>query len=197
MSKMSFKIVLFTIMSISQAAIAGIEIIQDGKVYRCEERGPGNPGGTVDCANRAYSGPYNKEESVRLCQGARNDGPALCGIKAYNGAFNKAQSIDLCIGSRNEAPADCAQLAYSGPFSASESVQLCSRGGTTQRAECAVKAYNGPYSKAEAIELCSSGRERLVMRSLKLMEDSSDLKAPIKNIKIQLNKLELPKELSN
>lgn len=76
-------------------------IQKDGKNYLCQSTGGNpspnpNPGGAVDCANKAYSGPFSKDESMTLCQGARDVGPAECALKAYSGPYSKAESIKMC-----------------------------------------------------------------------------------------------------
>ena len=88
------------------------EIIKDGKNYVCTPKDmpqpPPNDGGAIACSNKAYAGPFNKEESIRLCSRALDEGPADCGIKAYAGPFMKDEGIQLCIGTRKVlGPADC------------------------------------------------------------------------------------------
>jgi hypothetical protein len=130
------------------------DIVKDGRTYTCRAQTPSSPGGSVDCANKAYSGPFNRDESLALCQGAYDTSPADCANKAYSGAFNKQEAISLCIGARSVGPADCANKSYSGPFNKDESVTLCKNDGSIARAECAIRAYSGPYSKEQAIQLC-------------------------------------------
>jgi hypothetical protein len=134
------------------------EIIQDGYRYRCNAvgGGGGNPGGAIDCVERAYSGPFSREESTQLCTGAVNTGPADCGLMAYSGPFSKPEALMLCTRAYSTGPAECAKMAYAGPFSKDESLSLCTRSGSTENARCAIRAYAGPYSKEEAIRLCRS-----------------------------------------
>lgn len=54
-------------------------------------------------------------------------------------------------------------------------------------ADCAIKAYSGPYSREEALKMCKE-QPMLVMRSLKLIEESADLKLKVDMIK---NKIQL------
>ena len=91
-------------------------IIRDGQEYLCEQRTPGTPGDSVACANKAYQGPFSREESQQLCAGARSVAPADCGIKAYQGPFSKVEAVQLCTRARTIGPADCGIKAYQGPF---------------------------------------------------------------------------------
>lgn len=163
-------------------------IIKDGKNYVCTSTDtpqppPPNNGGTIACGNKAYSGPFSKEESIRLCSGALDTGPADCGIKAYAGPFNKEEAIKLCIGTRKAlGPADCGIKAYAGPFNKVESIRLCEVTGTTEVAQCAISAYAGPYNKEESIQLCRQNA-MLVMKALKLIEQSDDAQLKIRAMK--------------
>jgi hypothetical protein len=112
-------------------------IIQNGKEYTCTPSTAENPGGAIECAEKAYAGPFSKDESTRLCQGASGVGPAECALKAYAGPFSKDESIELCI-----------------------------RTGTVANADCAIRAYAGPYSKDEAIQLCKVGAPALMLKAL-------------------------------
>lgn len=170
------------LLAASLAQADSFTVIRDGKNYLCEEQDPViDPGGNLRCVDKAYSGPFSKDESIRLCAGAHDESPALCAVKAYNGPFSKEESIGLCIGARNMGPAECAVKAYNGPFSKVESLNLCER-GTLANAECAIKAYAGPYSKEESIRLCKSN-PALVLRSLQLLEQSSDIQEKIRSMK--------------
>jgi hypothetical protein len=170
------------LLAASFAQADSFTIIRDGKNYLCEEENPViDPGGQVKCIDKAYSGPFSRSESERICAGAHDEGPALCAIKAYGGPFSKEESIGLCVGARNVGPAEYAVKAYSGPFSKTESLNLCER-GTLANAECAIKAYAGPYSKEEALRLCKSN-PALVLRSLNLLEQSSDIQEKIRSMK--------------
>ena len=84
-----------------QAHADSFTIIKDGKNYVCTStetpEPPPNTGGAIACGNKAYAGPFSKEESIRLCSGALDVGPADCGIKAYAGPFNK-EEIAYLIG---------------------------------------------------------------------------------------------------
>ncbi len=53
-------------------------------------------GGQIKCIDKAYSGPFLKAESERICAGAHDEGPALCAIKAYGGPFSKEEALRLC-----------------------------------------------------------------------------------------------------
>jgi hypothetical protein len=132
------------------------EIVQDGYRYRCTAINNGNPGGVIDCVERAYRGPFTRDESTQLCTGAINTGPADCAINAYSGPFTRSESLALCTGAYSADPSECAKMAYSGPFTRDESLQLCRRTGTTENAQCAIRAYSGSYSREEALRLCRS-----------------------------------------
>jgi hypothetical protein len=121
----------------------------------------GNPNGVIACAEKAYAGPFSRDESTRLCQGARSVAPADCALEAYAGPFSKVESIEMCIRAVSTAPIDCFNKAYSGPFSKANSIGLCKGAHSTGPAECAVKAYAGPFAMEEAIRLCSSPRSGL------------------------------------
>ncbi len=162
-------------------------IIRDDKQYLCEQQGAIDPGQAADCATKAYSGPFSKDESVRLCQGARSVAPADCAIKAYSGPYSRDEAIQLCQRAKTLGPVDCATKAYGGPFSRLESISLCQGNGTLANADCAIKAYSGPYSREEALQMCKE-QPMLVMRSLKLIEQSADLKQKVDMIK---NKIQL------
>lgn len=157
-------------------------IIRDNTEYRCESTTPSNPIGSVDCANKAYSGPFTRDEATSLCKSARNTAPADCAVKAYAGPFTKIESIQLCTFAKTIEPVDCATKAYAGPFNKDESISLCANNGSVLNVDCAIKAYAGPYSKAESIEMCKS-QPMLVLRSLSLIEQSSDLKEKVARIK--------------
>jgi len=158
-------------------------VIQDGKEYLCSETSPTSPGQARPCVDKAYAGIFSREESIRLCQGARSTAPAECAASAYAGIFSREESIQLCIGAQtNTGPSDCAKSAYAGIFSREESLRLCERNGTLQTAECAKSAYAGPYSREEAIQLCKSN-SRLVLRSLKLLEQSPDVQQRLQFMK--------------
>lgn len=151
-------------------------IIDIGGVrHSCTPIGNGN---AVQCYQKAYNGPFSKDEAMSLCAGAFNEAPALCGIEAYRGRFSKSESILLCTGATsNTGPNDCANLAYNGPFSKAESLDLCSHNGSERTAVCAIEAYHGPFSKEEAIKMCKNPR---------LAEDKMSLKQYSKD---ELNQL--------
>jgi hypothetical protein len=178
-----FTIVLFSLSTLAHSAFAdSFDIIRDGRTYRCEESGPRNPGDAQACADEAYRGPFSREESLRLCAGARSTAPASCANDAYRGPFSKEESINICIGSSSNSPSDCAKRAYAGPFSKDESVRLCSRNGTLAHADCAIKAYAGPYSKEEAIQLCSNNPQ-LLIKSLDILIQKPGLESLFKNLR--------------
>lgn len=157
-------------------------VIRDGKEYLCEEHNPViDPGGRMKCIDKAYSGPFSKAEAERICEGARDEAPALCAIQAYTGPFTKEEAIQLCIRARSNGPIDCAVKAYAGPFTKVESLNLCA-GGSVANADCAIKAYAGPYSKEEALRLCKA-EPMLALKSLKLLEQSSDIQEKIRSLK--------------
>ncbi len=176
MKALAFALVALT----SLSAFAGdtFDVVKNGRTYTCYSQPPTQPvpapGGAVDCANKAYSGPFNRDESLALCQGAWDESPALCANKAYSGPFNKQESISLCIGARSQSPADCANKAYSGPFNKDESVTLCKHDGSVERADCAIRAYSGPYNKEQAIRLCMGTNPSLMSAVLKdLVKETS------------------------
>lgn len=152
--KLTFLSLLVTLSNFSYAD--SFTVVQNGKEYICEQTGSTNPGESAECARTAYNGPFSKDESIRLCQGARSTAPADCGISAYNGPFNKAESI-----------------------------QLCSGNGTVTNADCALKAYSGPYSKDESIRLCKAN-PILILRTLDLLHQSSDLIPKIEKIRSKI-----------
>lgn len=157
-------------------------IIRDGHEYLCEDTNPIiDPGGSLKCVDKAYSGPFTKEESQRICAGARDERPALCALKAYAGPFTKEESIQLCIRAKGDGPVDCALKAYAGPFTKQESLSLCA-GGTLANAECALKAYAGPYTKEESIRLCKA-EALLMLKSLNLLEQSSSIQEKLRSEK--------------
>ena len=148
-------------------------IIRDNKQYACEytgDQGSGTSGS--DCATKAYSGPFSREESISLCRGANSEAPAECGILAYSGPFSRTEAVQICTGAYSTDPAECASKAYSGPFSKEESVRLCARSGSIDNADCAIKAYSGPYSKEESITLCSTN-PRIAVKGLNLLMQNS------------------------
>ena len=169
------------------------EIEIDGERYTCEIIND-DPSNAATCVEKAYSGPFNREESKALCQGARNNGPADCALIAYNGPFNRQESLNLCKGARSAGPGECAVLAYSGPFNREESLRLCSgRSATKRNAECALKAYAGVSSKEESIELCKADNRRADLTSSvslvsKSVAESAELdKAGLEKLVIQAN----------
>jgi hypothetical protein len=157
-------------------------VIKEGKEYLCEEKNPVlDPGGALKCIEKAYSGPFSKSESERICAGARDERPAICAIAAYAGPFSKEESIRLCVRAKSNGPIDCASKAYAGPFSKEESLTLCT-GGTLANADCAIKAYAGPYTKEEAIRLCKA-EPYLLLKSLNLLEQSSEIQEKMRLLK--------------
>ncbi len=174
-------------LAFSHIAIAdSFTIIRDNTEYRCESTTPSNPIGSIDCVDTAYRGPFTRDEAKSLCKGAQSTAPADCAIKAYAGRFTKTEAIQLCRSAKSNSPIDCANKAYSGPFSSSESISLCENNGSILNADCAIKAYAGPYSKAESVEMCKA-QPQLVLRSLSLIEQSSDLKEKVARIKKAVN----------
>jgi hypothetical protein len=134
------KLILATAITLIAAGAAhadSFKIIKDSVEYTCEPTVTQNPGIAIECANKAYAGPFSKDESLRLCQGATSVGPAECALKAY-----------------------------AGPFSKDESIELCARTGTVANADCAARAYAGPYSKDEAIAMCKTGAPALMLKAL-------------------------------
>ena len=183
---MNSKLIFAVLFVTSSFAVAdSFTIIRDNIEYMCEQKTPLNPIGAIDCIDKAYSGPFSKDEAKLLCQGARNTAPAECGSKAYAGSFTKPEAIKICTGARSNGPVDCAQNAYSGPFDKTQAIRLCEKNGSTLNSDCAIKAYSGPYSKDEAVNLCKE-QPMLAIRSLSLIEQSVDLKESVQNIKKNL-----------
>lgn len=171
------------VLLVSMTAFAdGFDIEKGGKTFRCEES-QDSGSNAATCSDKAYHGPFSKDESVQLCAGSRSDAPADCALKAYSGVFNKDEAIQLCKGARSTGPVECAQQAYSGVFSKDEAVKLCQRSGNLDRAKCAQNAYSGPYSKDEALKLCSGPHANLVMRSLNLIASSPELQSKVASLK--------------
>ena len=158
---MKFLSAVFLLSLFSNFALAQqVETTIDGETYLChpaQTSRPTSAGNAIDCINMAYAGPFSREQSVTLCQGARNTGPALCAIKAYAGPFSMEESLRICQGARSAGPVDCFMTAYAGPFSREESLNLCKNNphASAQTAQCAIQAYAGPYSREEALRLCS------------------------------------------
>ncbi len=163
----------------------GFDIIKDGVTYRCEAGSVTDPGIVLDCANKAYAGPFSRDEATQLCQSATSVAPADCGIKAYSGIFSRNEAIQLCIKAKSLGPTECAAKAYNGPFNRAEAIDLCKGNGSIANADCAIKAYNGPYSKEEAIRICKIQPE-LILRSLRLIEETPELRSRVKAIKSKL-----------
>lgn len=181
---------VFLVMSFVQVASAdSFTFIREGREYLCQATGaipPRDPDGNLDCVDHAYRGPFSKEEAMRMCQGSYSTAPAQCATEAYRGPFSKEEAIELCLGTHSASgPVDCATTAYRGPFSKEESVKLCYRSGTLDVAECAIRAYRGPYSKEEALRLCRQ-EPGVMLRTLKLMESSSDMQIKIQQFKNQV-----------
>lgn len=177
--------ILFTLLalvSFNVFAAAPVIIDIDGVRHQCTPMNPGNP---TQCFNTAYSGPFSRDEAMKLCAGAYSDAPAQCAILAYRGRYSKDESIKLCIGSTtNTGPIDCANVAYAGPFSKEESLKLCSHNGSERTGVCAIEAYRGPYSKEEAIDMCRNpyfegdkNRKLHTKEELNLIIDEANSKA--------------------
>lgn len=165
-----FKFCLFIMFVSSNVMADSFSIIKDGKNYLCTQTDDPNNGGEIECGKKAFSGPFSKDEAVRLCVGAFNTDPADCGLKAYSGPYGREESIALCKRTlKGTGPADCAIKLYSGPFNKMEGVNLCARTGTIEVADCALSAVSGPYSNDEAIRLCRSNAG-LILRLLKSVQ---------------------------
>lgn len=165
---MKLAIVLSVLFGALVAQADSFTIIRGGNEYLCQQvQNRPDPNVQVRCANRAYNGPFSKDQAMRLCQGALSEAPADCGIRAYNGPFAAEQAVELCREATGTGPADCGIRAYNGPFSQVQALRLCRRTGTVQNADCAIQAYS-PYSAEEAIRLCVATDPTLVMRALTL-----------------------------
>ncbi|MBY0515639.1 MAG: hypothetical protein K2P81_01935 [Bacteriovoracaceae bacterium] len=150
----------------------------NGRPYSCVPRSGGTPGGgdAGSCATVAYSGPFSREESIRLCAGSRSEAPARCAIAAYSGPFSKEESINLCAGAYSTGPSECAVKAYTGIFSKSESLDLCSSPyASVATATCAINAYSGAYNRQEAINLCRNSKSLGLTAELLTKEESEQL----------------------
>lgn len=151
---------LFIVLSLfSFSALAQvIDIDINGRPYSCTPRSNGG-GNQIECVEVAYAGPFTRDESMRLCAGARNDGPARCALKAYAGPFTRDESLNLCTGAYSVGPADCVIKAYAGPFTRDESLRLCSSPySSVATADCALRAYSGPYTREESIRMCQGNK---------------------------------------
>ncbi len=177
-------LILLGIFATSASFADSFTVIQNGQEYLCTSTGnnPSDPNQARACVDRAYSGVFSRDESFRICEGARNTAPADCAISAYAGVFTREESIQLCVGAIQPGPAECAKSAYAGVFTRDESLRLCTRTGAAETAECAKSAYAGPYSREEAIQLCRQN-SRLLLRSLKLIEQSPDAQRRIQLLK--------------
>ncbi len=146
---------ILTFLSITTFAAPGdpFDLIQDGYRYHCVAENSHDPGKTLDCVDKAYAGPFTRDEATELCSGAFSVGPAECAIKAYM-----------------------------GPFTRSESLLLCKRTGTLANAECAIRAYAGPYTREQAISMCRSNAANLINKALKqlLNEGKTDFERTLK-----------------
>jgi hypothetical protein len=181
--RMKPMIILAMIFSTSAAFADSFRMIKDGQEYLCSSTSSSNPGGSIDCVNKAYQGIFSREEAMRLCQGAVSTAPVDCALKAYQGIFSKEESIGLCARARSNGPVECALKAYQGIFSKAESLDLCSGDSTVANVECAQKAYAGPYSKEEAIRMCKANPQ-LMLRSLNLMQQSPVIQQKVLQMKI-------------
>lgn len=152
MKAVSLFIFLFSSMLLADSAPFYLE--KDGVRFYCAPTAGADPTAIANCISKAYSGPFSKDESEDLCQGASSNAPADCALEAYRGPFSKSDSINLCRGATSLGPKECATAAYRGPFSSSESIELCKNNGTLENFNCADKLYKGPYSKADSIRLC-------------------------------------------
>ncbi|MBY0414254.1 MAG: hypothetical protein K2Q18_08815 [Bdellovibrionales bacterium] len=148
-------LVLLSLKTYSRDVIIDI----DGIRHLCTPIGNGNGDGYQKCIDTAYRGPFSRDESTRLCNGAFDTSPAECATEAYRGVFSKEESIQLCVSSTSSTgPSDCGKVAYAGPFSKSETLELCQNNGTERRAVCAIDSYRGPYTKQESIDRCKGLR---------------------------------------
>ncbi|MEK6706487.1 MAG: hypothetical protein AABZ06_11945 [Bdellovibrionota bacterium] len=174
--KYQFLFVVIGTLMFSQLAFANhgdpFDIVQDGYRYHCVAESSENPVDRLDCVEKAYAGPFSRDEAQSLCSGAFSVAPAECALSAYSGIFSRSESITLCTHAVSVGPADCAKLAYSGPFSRDEALRLCARDGTTANAQCAIRAYAGPYSREEAISICKTNAHLINMMLTKLHNES-------------------------
>lgn len=136
-----------------------IETLINGRMHNCfpvTDR-PVPPGNPYECTEMAYRGPYTKEESIKLCDGAKTTAPAECALKAYAGPYTKEESFKLCLKAVSAGPAECALFAFAGPFTKEESRKLCNfPDATIATAECAIKAFAGIYTRDEALRICAT-----------------------------------------
>lgn len=181
-------IILAMIFSTSAAFADSFRLVKDGQEYLCSSTSPSNPGGSIDCVNKAYSGIFSREEAMRLCQGAVSTAPVDCALKAYQGIFSREEAIGLCTRARSNGPVECAQKAYQGIFSRAESLDLCSGDSSVANVECAQKAYAGPYSREEAIRMCKANPQ-LMLRSLNLMQQSPMIQQKVLQMKMAMPSL--------
>ncbi len=55
-----------------------------------------NPGGNIACVEKAYAGPFSRDEAIQLCRGSFGTAPADCAIKIYAEPFSKLEAIEIC-----------------------------------------------------------------------------------------------------
>lgn len=178
-------VILAMIFSTSAAFADSFRMVKDGQEYLCSSTSPSNPGGAVECVNKAYNGIFSKEEAMRLCQGAVSTAPVECAQKGYFGILSKEEAIRVCTRARSNGPIDCVQKAYFSIFSKEEAIDLCSGDSSVANVECAQKAYSGPYSKEEAIRMCKANPQ-LMLRSLNLLQQSPEIQQKIMQMKVNI-----------
>lgn len=89
-------IVLAMIFSMSVVFADSFRLDKDGQEYLCSSTSPSNPGGAVECVNKAYNGIFSKEEAIDLCSGDSSVANVECAQKAYSGPYSKAEAIRMC-----------------------------------------------------------------------------------------------------
>ena len=149
-------LILLTMSQLPTLASARDIIIEiNGQKHACRPIDDTTPGNPLACIDAAYRGPFSRDESISLCEGAIDEAPAQCALRAYRGIYSREECLQLCTGAFSEGPIECADLAYSGPFSRDETLSLCAHPRATRAvAQCALEAYRGPYSREQSIKLC-------------------------------------------
>lgn len=144
------------LLTTAHGAVPAFYLEREGIQYLCQATSAPDPNGNRLCVDKAYAGPFSREDSIQLCRASFSTAPADCAIKMYAGPFSKSETLRACASAISIGPADCAIKLYTGPFSKEETLQVCGRLSTLAHADCALKAYAGPYSKSESIEMCRS-----------------------------------------
>ena len=92
-------IMILTIALSSTIVMANdFELIKDGTTYSCTPKSSPNPVAVVACVSAAQGntgGWLSKDQAVKVCQGAKNNSPALC-AGAAQGNTGAARRALVC-----------------------------------------------------------------------------------------------------